>query len=189
MSALSIVFTGMIKWEYLRHRLPYCHKLTYVFVGPDLASFEAEDDLEDDSVGCCDECRGKITYSYRSCLYEEYRKSPDFSFPDAVIAYNCGFHEELSPENDTWALTLMYLFELPNVPCIFTSYNQTEAEEDMKRIRKSAKSIGSSLKVILGEERNPFGSRRPVRDWECDRNRDVFYHNMYLSIVMRESKD
>jgi hypothetical protein len=68
---------GIIKWEFLHHRLPKCAVLRYVFVGPEL---EEEEDgesavLEDAN---CQECKDKVS------LTLEWIKSKAEDSPDLV---------------------------------------------------------------------------------------------------------
>ena len=52
--ASIIEMMGLIKWEYLAHRLPALKSLTYVFIGPEL---EEEDDEGGPKVLPCSACQ------------------------------------------------------------------------------------------------------------------------------------
>ena len=50
---------GLIKWEYLAHRLPALKELTLNFIGPELEPEEGDQGL---SVGQCEECSASGRY-------------------------------------------------------------------------------------------------------------------------------
>ena len=103
--------------------------------------------------------------------------------------FNCGFgeHSDSSPELETWKPALTQLVREEDTPLIFTSYNLTEAEKDLKLILEANKEVGRNLKVEVGAKENPFRGHRPFRDFEFCQNRDVFFHNQYYSVVRRQS--
>ena len=42
------------------------------------------------------------------------------------------------------------------------------------------------MEVLVRCQENPMRSHRPVRDWERDEDRDVFYSNQFVSVVRRK---
>merc|ERR1712018_168615 len=134
-----IEMLGIIKWEYIIHRLPKLLKLHLVFIGLEL---EMEDmDGENPDIkpceNCCDAGR-EIIYDIRKMPYESYcQNCPDFILPDMVCVFNCGFHEYSNePEKETWKPALPFLTKFPGVPLLFTSYTLTEADKDLDLILK-----------------------------------------------------
>ena len=98
-----------------------------------------------------------------------------------VCAFNCEFHEFAGTgnEQDTWTGSLPHLTKHSAVPLIFTSYTKTEALKDLELVKNSRE----NLEVLVSGQRNPFRSHRPIRDYECDDDCDVFYSNNYFSLV------
>ena len=59
----TVEMLGIIKWEYLAHRLPNLESLRLVFIGPELADHEEEDGLvsaiangDGNPLGVCGDC-------------------------------------------------------------------------------------------------------------------------------------
>lgn len=177
-----IEMLGIIKWEYILHRLPRCSSLRIVFIGLEL---DQEEEGECDGLGACPDCSDqgrRVVYEMRCKSYQAYCLSGDYKVPNLVAALNCGFHEhENEPEKETWRDSLPFLVRRANVPLLFTSYTLTEAEKDLKLIQGTEE----DLKIVAERTRNPFRSHRPIRDFECDNNKDVFYNNQYFSLVKR----
>ena len=165
--------TYLRKWEVILHCLPECSNLNIEFVGPDVEeNFEPICEL-------CEDCQTNrktlnINFLYGK-LYHEYANLDVFSRPDVIVAYNCGFHEFLNSDRDSWLPTIPYLVKHKNVPLVITSYTETEAEVDVRRI------LDFDIEIILYCKKNPFSSKRPYRDW-TDEDK-VFFINMFLSIV------
>ena len=72
----------------------------------------------------------------------------------------------------------------PEALLLFTSYTQSEADQDLARFRRYAP---ADCTVLLAARHNPMASRRPIRDWETDGNEDVFFASQYLSVVRRDT--
>ena len=173
---------GIIKWEYILHRLPKLNSLHLVFIGLELDG-EEEDGVCPD-LEPCSRCQDKgraIKYDIRKMSYEKYCESLQYIMPDMACAFNCGFHEYTKePSKDTWKPALSYLTRHAGVPLIFTSYNLSEAQADYQLILENSNSelISQACKVV-----NPYRSYRSIRDFEFDHDNDVFYCNQYLSVV------
>eukprot|EP00094_Tigriopus_californicus_P007565 TCALIF_07284-PA protein Name:"Similar to Mss51 Putative protein MSS51 homolog, mitochondrial (Mus musculus)" AED:0.14 eAED:0.19 QI:0/0/0/0.6/0.75/0.8/5/0/441 len=176
-----VEMVGIIRWEYVLHQVPKCSRLHVIFIGPELAPEEPEGIIEE--LGACAECQDmgrEMNYEIRRSLYKDYCESHDYTLPDLVAVFNCGFHEnESNPGQETWKDSLPFLIQHCSVPLIFTSYCQSEAAKDLESMQKT----GKNFDTVLCKEINPFQSYRPFRDHECDMNRDVFYTNQYLSII------
>jgi len=176
---------GIIKWEYLAHRMPSLKNLTMVFVGPDL---DPEDDgSESVGLGQCEEFTslGRETkYVMKSMTYSKFKTENGYSTPDMVLIQNCGFHEY---EKDTeewkngWEAGIASLSSLNRIPVIFTSYTKGEAQADLKRFLDVS---NSDLDILVNCAENSMRSHRPIRDWEMLEEKDVFYSNQYFSVVM-----
>ena len=175
---------GLIKWEYLAHRLPALKSLQLNFVGPELE----EEEQGAFSVGQCDQCseRGTLVeYNMFSMTYQHFRHSQHHAEPDLVLVQNCGFHEyELDTEewSQGWS-QLGSLLHSSEVPLIFTSYTQGEANKDLERFLSQCGHDDDKVEVMMSCDRNVMRSHRPIRDWEMDQDRDIFYSNQFISVV------
>ena len=178
-----IEMLGIIKWEYIMHKLPKLNNLHLVFIGLELELEDQDGEASDiQNHPKCTEKGRKTKYDIRRMAYQDYvQKCPDYKIPDLVCAFNCGFHEfSEEPEKETWKPALPFLTKNIGVPLIFTSYTLSESKKDFDLIRKSAL---HDLITDVSQVRNPFRSHRPVRDFEFDNDCDVFYSNQYLSVV------
>ena len=175
---------GIIKWEYLAHRLPSLTSLTLTFIGPEL---EAEDDGNDRTVGQCEDCSaaGKLlTHQMNSMTYKQYKQKYSDSQPDLVIVQNCGFHEyDVASEDwsEGWDQGISYLMPSNKAPVIFTSYTKSESENDLHRFLEHCGS--EDVELLIECQQNTMRSYRPIRDWEMDNDQDVFYSNQYINVV------
>jgi len=180
--ACTYEILGLIKWEYLLHRLPGVETINYHFIGPDLEHSEEEEDQP--QVPACDKCTDNnksITYSLHSYKYGEYKKQDNYVVPDITLVQNAGFSEFKDTEDviewvEGWA-DLPSLVPAPESLMIFTSYTGGEAKKDLERVEKYC-----DINVLVSEE-NPMRSLRPCRDWERDLNKDVFYSNQYYAVL------
>ena len=173
---------GIIKWEYIMHRLPKLNVLHLVFIGLELDGEESEGICPD--IPTCSELQDQgrvIKYDIRKMSYEKYCQHPEYVIPDMVCAFNCGFHEfSKEPSKDTWRSSLPMLTRHAGVPLIFTSYTLSEAQADYQLIlENSSEELSTKTCKVL----NPYRSYRSIRDFEFDHDCDVFYCNQYLSIV------
>ena len=180
---------GIIKWEYLAHRLPALMDLQLVFVGPEL---DPEDDTrtgdQEAVVAQCEECERlgrRVSQQTRSMTYQTFRQRQPVSVPDIILIQNCGFHEYevgSSGWEEGW-VGLQTLLHTNLAPVIFTSYTKGEAEKDMERFQQCCE---TDLEILVRCERNVMRSHRPIRDWEMDDDRDIFYSNQFLSVVRQK---
>ena len=66
---------GIIKWEYLTHRLPALENCRIVFIGPELGEQGESENGECQGIGECQECSqlGKsLVYEVRPMRYIQY---------------------------------------------------------------------------------------------------------------------
>ena len=175
---------GIIKWEYLAHRLPKLRSLNLVFIGPDLE--EEEGGGGEVMVGQCLDCTDlarHITHQMYNTNYSEFRKLSS-SQPDIVLVQNCGYHEyDLASAEwrEGWGAGrgLASLLH-PGAVLAFTSYTKTEAEADLERFTSQCQ---QEVEILTSCEQNKMRSHRPIRDWEMDQENDVFYSNQLLTVV------
>ena len=100
-----------------------------------------------------------------------------------VLIQNCGFHEydvESKEWKEGWAGLSDLLHSDSRAPVIFTSYTKGEAEADMSRFLEHC---DNDVDILVKCQLNTMRSHRPIRDWEMDDDKDVFYSNQYVSVV------
>ena len=179
--ASIIEMMGLIKWEYLAHRLPALKSLTYVFIGPEL---EEEDDEGGPKVLPCSACQDNgvlIEYAVHAGTYKSYLATQPELQPDILLAQNCGFseHQKSSLEWEEGWGSLDCLLQ-HSAPVIFTSYTKEEAEQDLARLLET---VEGEVDVLVRCEENSMRSQRPLRDWEGVGG-DLYYSNNFFSVVV-----
>ena len=174
---------GLIKFEYLIHRLPKCTHLKIVFVGMEL---DNEENGPVEGVGECYDCSDKgnvVNYELYSMSYKEYcENTSEYTMPNYVVAFNCNLHLNDVNDEDTWNESLPFLVRHSNIPLILTNHTLTHSKESLKRMTD----LNLDLDLIKTNEKNPFRSHRPIRDYELNQDMDVFYNNQYLSILIKK---
>jgi len=174
---------GIIKWEFIAHRLPTCTQLYLVFIGPELEE-EGEDSPAVPTCSSCEEKGTLIQYETHLMRYNEYKKCADFREPDIVMVQNCGFSEFNNEKcEEGWDNGWKGLEDLllpQGTPLVFTSYTKGEAESDLERLHGCS---SEDVEVLAKCEENKMRSHRPIRDWELDNDKDVFYSNQFVSVV------
>lgn len=171
----NIIEASSIKvWEVLIHWVPFLENLKIVLVGPELANRPKEERVE-----ICDYCQTKklsLTVSMNNILYNDYLLAENFVKPDFVIGFNLGLHEceEIESPENTWRSSLIGLKGL-DCPVILTSFTEVEAEQEHQRL---CDNLGSNVKFVF-QERNPFSSLRPYRDFESE---GVYFANQFVTV-------
>ena len=176
---------GIIKWEYLVHRLPRLRAIRLVFVGPELFRGCGQDmvgAVEDSGATRCDDCTRRqrsVVHEMRPVTYHAFCRGEHWTRPDAVVAFNSGIHEFAERDDDTWRESLPFLVRHEHVPLILTAYTRTELRKDLEELEKAV----PALNVLLPAGKNPFGSTKPVRDMCREDDCDVFFLNQFVSVV------
>ena len=177
---------GIIKWEVLAHRLPALRSFYVIFVGPELSKDKKGD--HDTMQEQCDNCSSigrTITYQMYTKTYQDFKRSDSSSEPDPdlVLVQNCGFHEHdvgSREWTEGWKGLGQLLHPVSKAPVIFTSYTKGEAEADMSRFLEHCH---RDVDILVNCQENVMRSHRPVRDWDNEDDKDVFYSNQYISVV------
>lgn len=176
---------GIIKWEYLVHRLPRLQSVRLVFVGPELfrgCGRHVTGAVEDSGATRCDQCMARkrsIVHEMRPVTYHQYYAGEHWSRPDVVVCFNSGIHEFSEREEDTWRESLPLLVRDSQTPLLLTAYTRSELQKDLDVLEKWVPDMEGAVEV----HRNPFGSTKPVRDMCREDDCDVFYLNQYLAVV------
>ena len=83
----TVEMLGIIKWEYLAHRLPHLESMRLVFIGPELADHEEEDSLisaiangDGNPLGICGNCadQGRAIHYEVSLIYIKYMPKSNY---------------------------------------------------------------------------------------------------------------
>ena len=83
-----------------------------------------------------------IRYIFISSTYEDYAEgtvennNPRWNFikPDLVAVLNCGFIFY-----DSWDKSIPYLLKYPDVPLIFTEYQEQDASSNLTKVKRLCK--------------------------------------------------
>lgn len=169
-------------WEYLMHRLPALLRLHVLLVGPGLGGPQ----------GCrraalCQQCKDKgrrLVVECRRALYHNLPESTTATaHPTLRLAFNCGFHEWEGDEGDTWPDSLS-LMAGDAAPLAFTSFNYTEAQQDLAALRRARPGVQVAVACP-----NPYRSTRPLRDWTREDGAHMYYTNQYLTVLQVSQVD
>ncbi len=122
-------------------------------------------------------------------LYHDVATTGSLPPPTIVLACHTGMHDGTgtpgSPESDDPSLSLMHSWEPtvrllasnPELPCVYTSYNEhEEMAGDVTKLRQWG------AKVIVPPHRNPFRGLTPLSDVSSD---DEFYYVNNFCVVTR----
>ena len=180
---------GIIRWEYLVHRLPTLKRFHIVFIGPELygdadsldETIPDEHMLDDSGMTMCEECSNKdrsIVYEMYNKCYHDFVSTSHYSVPDVIVAYNCGLHENRDQATDTWKESIPLLLQHEHVPFVFTSYTDEEARLDLEILQRI-----KPVKTLQGPQLNPYHSLRPYRDHESSSRQPMLYWNHYITCV------
>jgi mitochondrial splicing suppressor protein 51 len=115
---------GLMIFEELLHLLPLLKDLELTFVG-----FEIPEETTAMKLECCPTCTSACrTKSLRLWKggYHDYVKKYGYEKSDIAVAFHTGFSQEIK---DEWLPTIQYLAAAPH-PTLFTSYNESEMEEE-----------------------------------------------------------
>ncbi|CAL4088802.1 unnamed protein product, partial [Meganyctiphanes norvegica] len=187
--ALSIrELLGIIRWEYLLHRLPNMIKLHVVFVGPELFGEMSSDELpdnhclDDSGMTRCPDCQEKnrlVLYEMSHTYYHDYASGPHYKKPDVIVAFNCGFHQNKGTDVDTWPESLQLMTRDPQIPLVFTSFTKNEAMNDLAAVEAV-----NEVEVMLDAVKNPFMGLWPNREVDPEDSESwMYYTNQYITVV------
>lgn len=145
------------QWELIPHLHPNIKKLRITFIGPEV--------LQPRTIDLCKSCRKIIEMNYSKQVYHDFVKSNKSEKADVVCAFNCGFYTYPS-----WMPSVRYM--LKTDPFIITSFDNYEAEKDIKIVRDTKPSI------VFERKRNPFAGLRPERGWYDE----LSYNNKFVTV-------
>jgi len=110
------------------------------------------------------------------CSYFQNCDKESFTKPDFVVAFNTGMYEEYT---ESWKKSIGVMLDL-DIPCLFTSYNQIEANADYNVLCELNAHTLTDSPVT-----NPFPVNHPFIDYS---ENDKFYQNNMHAICFRGRK-
>lgn len=161
-------------WEEILHIFPNLVELDVCFIGPDvkIADVGTNTGGEMGELDTCPDCEAKKRvrkYSFYRGTYHDYKTSQWFKTPDVCVAFNRGLHED---HVESWEDSLQVLIQM-KVPCIFTSYDDQEAQKDALVFKKL------KANFVMEPRLNPFRCLNYMVDQE---DIDKFYQiNAYIT--------
>lgn len=184
------VFTRLECWLLFRWLPEHIRYITIHFVGPDLpAEIISYSKIKYESMPT-DKI---VNLHYHRETYEAFMATAtEANVPHAILCFNSGFSEfdGIPDQINPWiaALDLM-LLKAKDIPIAFTSYNKSEANDDMNLLQRRANELSSenapiNLSIIFDGIENPYRDLRPYRNWANDSEEEMFYYNGYLNVFM-----
>ncbi|KAF1951483.1 hypothetical protein CC80DRAFT_496086 [Byssothecium circinans] len=168
---------AMGNFEEILHLIPTVRSLHITAIGPSLPGGQGSPLIPKTSVECCPGCkadgRARSIAVYQG-LYHEYAKMDKFEKPDLVVLFNSGWTDGDDAETD-WAPTIRYLVG-SDVPALFTTYNQQEAEHEKERLGK----FGAKFLVDVGA--NKWRGLMPTPEF-IDEEFGMWFNNAYRYVI------
>jgi len=161
LGAAQFEIMSLMAYEELMHVLPDFKTLRMVLIGFDIP------DSKNVSVDCCSLCtEAKRTRNivFFKGAYHEYVQSSEFLTPHLAVGFNSGLYED---DTELWMPTVHCLIE-KDIPCVFTSYSKSEADQDLATIK------GWGAKIYAGAKKNKWKSLVPIVEPMIV---DKFFHN------------
>ncbi|XP_055643162.1 uncharacterized protein LOC129779611 [Toxorhynchites rutilus septentrionalis] len=160
--------------------LPQVRDVIVHFIGPQLYNFKEDVELT---------FKGARTVKMRfhMGLYHTLDANEFLGRPQLVISYNCGFHEYVDSNRESWGTTLARLLRFVNIPIVFTSYTRDEACQDCAIVQRVNKRAAKKRDLVFVKRAavNPFKDYKPLRNTSYIDERDELYHsNGYISLVI-----
>ncbi|XP_052861405.1 uncharacterized protein LOC128268377 [Anopheles cruzii] len=173
------------KWEaFFLHLVPEVAVLRVVFIGPELNVENLPIDVIS-RIRMCRTCRLKcrvVAFDFQSrMMYHEYRSSPQrYRAPDLICFFNPGLHRTTGYAGvDSWPRTIRDATGA-GCPIVVTSYTELESPLDLQRlVQESVR----PLQIIQGPTVNPYGSKRPDRNFISDETAPMIFKNYYYFLV------
>lgn len=160
--------------------MPQVREVVIHFIGPDVGYVKEEIELNYEGTR-------SIKMHYHKALFHGLEPTVPMDRPQIIVSYNCGFHEHIDTQRDTWSTTLARLVRFVNIPIVFTSYTREEACQDCAMIYSiSQRSVKyRDLVFVKRATNNPFKDYKPLRNTTVsDEGDELYYSNGYVSIVI-----
>ncbi|KFB37740.1 hypothetical protein ZHAS_00005053 [Anopheles sinensis] len=172
------------KWEaFFLHLVPEVAVLRVVFVGPELNVENLPIDIIS-RIRMCRTCRTKcrvVAFDFQCrTMYHDYRHSSRYQRPDLICFFNPGLHRFTGYAGlDSWPQTIRTASDA-GCPMLVTAYTELESPLDLERLQRES---SRALKVIRPPSVNPFGSKRPDRNFISDETAPMIFKNYFYFVV------
>ncbi|XP_058446822.1 uncharacterized protein LOC131427550 [Malaya genurostris] len=160
--------------------IPQLQDVIIYFIGPSLGSIKDEIELKYEGTR-------SIKMHYYKGLFHSLEPVEHMERPQIIVSYNCGFHEHIESNKDTWSSTLVRLIRYVNIPIVFTSYTRAEACQDCATIYSISKRTTKKKDLVFVKRAadNPFKDYKPLRNTNyIDDYDELYYSNGYFSLVI-----
>jgi len=118
------------------------------------------------------------------CTYEQFALSPQFTEPELVCAFNCGFILY-----DTWAPSLPHMIRGSGAPLLFTEYYLQDCQANLAMLQEEA----GAVEVLVTPMKNPWSAgswERAPPAWGEVRQRlgraAVICDNQHVAVVAKK---
>uniref|UniRef100_A0A182VJ02 MYND-type domain-containing protein n=1 Tax=Anopheles merus TaxID=30066 RepID=A0A182VJ02_ANOME len=172
------------KWEaFFLHLVPEVAVLRVVFVGPELNVENLPIDVIS-RIRMCRTCRLKcrvVAFDFQCrTMYHDYRHSSRYQRPNLICFFNPGLHRTTGfAGQDSWPVTIRAATEA-GCPMLVTAYTELESPLDLDRLQREST---RALQVVQPPTVNPYGSKRPDRNFISDDTAPMIFKNYYYFIV------
>lgn len=159
--------------------IPQIRNVVIHFIGPALSSIKDEIELNYEGAR-------SVKMYYHKAFFHSLEPAQPMDRPQIIISFNCGFHEHIDSNRDTWTHSLVRLLRFVNIPIVFTSYTREEACQDCAIVYSIGKKIKKKELVFVKRAiDNPYKDYKPLRNTNhmdgCD---ELYYSNGYFSLVV-----
>jgi len=173
------------KYEsFLLHLLPPTVKrLNVVFIGAEFNSENLPLDLVAHMKPCkkCRSTNRAVNFIFECrTYYHDYCNSRHFITPSIIGFFNPTFHHLRASKFDKWAPTVTAAME-QKCPIVVTSYTEYEAPLDLAFLEEQASSF--DYEVVQAPAINPFGSKKPERNFVSDEVVPLIFKNFAYFVV------
>uniref|UniRef100_A0AAG5DLY4 MYND-type domain-containing protein n=1 Tax=Anopheles atroparvus TaxID=41427 RepID=A0AAG5DLY4_ANOAO len=172
------------KWEaFFLHLVPEVAVLRVVFVGPELNVENLPIDIIS-RIRMCRTCRTKcrvVAFDFQCrTMYHDYRHSSRYQRPDLICFFNPGLHRFTGYAGlDSWPQTIRTATEA-GCPMLVTAYTELESPLDLERLQRESTRV---LQVTRAPSVNPFGSKRPDRNFISEETAPMIFKNYFYFLV------
>uniref|UniRef100_A0A023EEE9 Putative cpij004235 conserved protein n=1 Tax=Aedes albopictus TaxID=7160 RepID=A0A023EEE9_AEDAL len=112
--------------------------------------------------------------------YHDYCRDSSYSKPNLICFFNPVLHSTAGFGGfDTWSETIQAT-AAANCPIVVTSYTALDCPLDLVRFQKEAK---RPLQIMAEPQFNPYGSKRPDRNFITDDVAPLIFKNYHYCVL------
>lgn len=129
---------------------------------------------------CRQKCRAvKFDFQCRR-YYHDYQRDTCYSKPNLICFFNTVLHSTAGFAGfDTWPDTIQAAAQA-SCPIVSTAYTELDCPLDLLRFQKEAK---RPLQIVTPPQLNPFGSKRPDRNFISDDVVPMIFKNYHYFVL------